>query len=277
MHHFRRLSALWRSFYSRDLYREIVFKWRGIGLVYLMLMLGLLWLPSAARWFLALRAYGAATAETLVRELPTISIRGGVMTARPSGRHVILLESSQGGSGDDTILIIDDTVESVSSEIAVQAVVLTQREVGAVRPSRGERRVWTLTPGADMEVTPEEAGAFVSSLAFWVSPVAYISAVVGSVAFRMIQALLYCAIAMAYASAHRAKLEYANSVRLAVVAVTPVVVIRTLVWFGPWEPAWYWRWPAALLITLAYIRFGIRAAATAPSDAVHPPADYQPT
>ena len=49
-------------------------------------------------------------------------------------------------------------------------------------------------------------------------------------------------------------------------AVTPVIIARTLIWFAPSEPAWYVRWPIAIAITLAYIVFGVRALAAVPKD-----------
>jgi hypothetical protein len=66
---------------------------------------------------------------------------------------------------------------------------------------------------------------------------------------------------MTMAKKWNANLDYRSLVRLAAVAITPVVVLRTLIWFGPWDPAWYLRWPAAIAISLAYLSFGIRAAA----------------
>ncbi len=267
MHHFRRLFHLWQSFYSRDFYREVVSAWKGIGLVYLILLLGLCWVPSATRWFLGLRTWGSTEAQVVVSQLPTIVIRDGVMSAIPGGRHVIQVEPASKTSGE-TLLIIDDTVDDVSSDIAVQAFVLTRREASAVRPARSERRVWALTSAADMELTPAEVGAFLSSLAFWVPPIGYAAAVAGSVVFRLLQALVYGAVARAYAARfEKLNLSYASAVRLAAVSVTPVIVIRTLLWFGPWEPAWYWRWPAALLITLGYLVFATRSVATTPSTA----------
>lgn len=55
-------------------------------------------------------------------------------------------------------------------------------------------------------------------------------------------------------------LDFKAAMRLTAVAVTPVIVLRTFIWFGPWEPAWFVRWPVAVAITLAYLGFGVRAA-----------------
>jgi hypothetical protein len=261
---FSRFSALWASFYSRDLYREVGSAWKGIGVLYLMLLLGICWLPSAARWSLGLREFAATEAKAIVRQLPTITIQKGVMTANPAGRHVIRLDDGS----DEGLLVIDDSVDTVPSAADGDLFVLTRREAGMIRASRNERRVWALTPAADMDLTPGEVGDFVSSLALWVPPIGYVGAVAGSLIFRVLQTLLYGAFATTYARKQRVTLDYTSGVRLAAVAVTPVVVIRTLIWFGPWEPGWYVRWPIALLITLGYIAFGIRAMAAAPSATV---------
>lgn len=263
MKRFNPVSALWGAFYSPDLYRDVVFRWKGIGFLYLLLVLAICWLPSAARWFQALRELDGVEAQALVRKLPSISIEDGVMSANPPGRHVIPLESERSGTVEG-LIIIDDSAESVPNDLTTEAFVLTRREVGVIRPSRSERRVWTLTPAADMDVTPDDVQAFLGSLAFWMTPVGYVGAVAGSLVFRVLQALLYGAAAMAYARRQRLNLTRAASMRLAAVAVTPVLLLRTAIWFGPWEPAWYWRWPVGLLIAALYIAYGLRACAEAP-------------
>lgn len=246
------------SFYSRDVYRDAASAWKGIGLSYLLVLLALCWLPSSARWFFALRGFAETHAQAIVAQLPAITIENGVMRARPSGRHVLHDPSEK--ESKETEIIIDDSIDYVPSDIHLDTVILTRREIGMVRPSRRERRVWTLTPAADMDVTPDEVRAFLRSLQFWVPAVGYVVSVTGSLVFRTLQMLLYGAIGLTLARRWNAGLDYAQMVRLAAVAVTPVVVVRTLLWFGPWEPAWYLRWPAGLVIALGYLRFGIRAA-----------------
>jgi len=99
-----------------------------------------------------------------------------------------------------------------------------------------------------------------------VPPVGYVGAAAASLVFRILQSLLYGAIAMALAKGQGVILEYAAAIRLATVAVTPVIIARTLIWFAPSEPAWYVRWPIAIAITVAYIVFGVRVLAAVPKD-----------
>jgi len=253
-----RWSALWASFYSRDLYRQVVTEWKGIGILYLMLLLAICWLPSATRWVRGLQGFAATEGTKFVKQLPTVTIQNGVMTATPPGRHVIRLEGDEGRPGQP-VFIIDDSIDSIPSDPTFDGFILTRREAAVLQPSKRERRVYTLTPAADMNATPDDVDGFIRSMAVWVPPIMYLLAVAGALVFRVVQSLLYGIVAMTYARRHRVELTHASAMRLASVAVTPVVVIRTLMWFGTWEPAWYLRWPVAVLITFAYIAFGIRA------------------
>jgi hypothetical protein len=249
-----RIHALWMSFYSPDIYREAARSWAGIGIVYLILLLSLAWLPTPIRWFLQLRDFAATTAPAIVSQLPAITIRNGVMSGRPAGRHVIRDPESP----NDGIFIVDDSIDALSSDaVDVDTIVLTRHELGMIRRSTGERRIWKLTPAADMELTPGDVGAFLTSLQYWIPFVGYIGCLIGSLVVRTLQILVYGWIGQGMARNWRIDLDYPSLLRIAAIAVTPVVVLRTII--GPWEPAWYLRWPVAVAITVVYLSFGIRA------------------
>ena len=257
------------SFYSRDLYRACARSWKGLGILHLLLLLALSWLPSAVRTFNAMRDFAAIEGRAIVDRLPVVRIAQGEMSAEPQGRHVIplVLENE---NEEGMVLIIDDTIDRVPSDETGAAVVLTRREFGTIRPSRNERRLWALTPGADMEVTPADVQSFLGALPFWAVPLGYCLCVAWTLGFRTVQVLLYALIGRTWARRRNSGLDYRSLVRLSALAVTPAIVVRTLLWFGPWEPAWYFRWPVAIAISLAYLAFGIRAAVA--EDTVQAPA-----
>ncbi len=253
MKHFH---ALYASLYSRDLYRDVAANWKGIGLLYLLLLLALTWAPSAIRWHTALRHFVRTSGAQMAERLPAISIRNGEMRATPSGRHDV--RDSETG---ETFLIIDDRLERVPDDITVQTMVLTRREFGIVNPHRNERRVFALAPNVTLEVTAQKAQRFLEGLPILVAPVLYLVCVGGSFVFRALQALLYAQIAMFFARRLKLSLDDKAAIRLAAVAITPVVLARTAWWFAPSEPAWYYRWPVAFIITLGCLRFAVRAVA----------------
>jgi hypothetical protein len=259
MKQYGRLRAIVLSFYSRELYRDVGQNWRGVGILYLLLLLAIVWLPSAARWFRGLHEFAATGAIEIANQMPAFTITNGVMQASPPGRHVIH-EPRPAGKRPGMMVIIDDSIDAMPAELDGEALVLTRREFGTFRPSRGnERRVWKLTPAADMDVTPAEVLTFLSLLQFWIPPIGYAGSVIGSLFFRIAQACLYAAVALMFASRYGIKLDYRAAMRLATVAVTPVIVGRTLLWLVPYDPAWYIRWPAAIAITVLYLRFAVQA------------------
>jgi hypothetical protein len=251
---FNRFQALWSSFYSADLYRDVARRWKGVGALYLLLLLAITWLPSAYRWTGIMQDFAAKAVAGIV-QMPTITIENGVMRATPPGRHVL----EPFGPGDLRI-IVDDTIDAVPPDFEAEAIVVARREVVMIRPERRERRTWALTPTTNYELTREKAGSYLAALDSWVPVVGYIASVAGALVFRILQALAYGAIGMIFVRKWRSGLDYQAVVRLAAVAVTPVIVLRTLIWFAPSEPAWHVRWPVAFVITLMYLRFAIRAA-----------------
>jgi hypothetical protein len=245
------------SLYSPDIYREAAHAWTGTGVVYLVLLLSLSWLPSPIRWFLQLREFSATTGRTMVNQMPVIAIHNGIMSAKPSGPHIIRTSDAP----TDLVLVIDDSIDEVPANLPDgETIVLTRREIGTVRRSTGERRTWKLTPSTDMDLAPGEVEALLTSLPYWVPFVGYVASVAGSLIVRTLQILVYGWIGLLMTRKWNVALDYNSLLRIAALAVTPVVVLRTII--GPWEPAWFLRWPLAAAITIAYLSFGIRAAAT---------------
>ena len=251
------------SFYSADLYRDVGRNWKGVGLLYLTVLLAICWLPSAGRWAAGLHRFAATVPQTTA-ELPDITITNGVMQARPPGRHEFREPDSRPGR-PGTTFVIDDTIDDVPSDLTSETVMLTRREAGMVRPSRHERRVWRLDAVGDLDVTRQDVIAFLTSLQVWLPPLAYVCCVLGALVFRLLQACLYGSLTQMYAQHRKLTLDFKSALRIAAVAVTPVIVLRTLVWFLPAEPSWYIRWPAAILITAYYLRFAVNALAEEPS------------
>ena len=259
MKQFSPLQAIWMSFYSAELYRDVARNWKGSGLLYLTIVLALCWLPTPVRWFVNLRGFAATEAPKIARQFPDINISNGVMQARPPGRHEIRFSDSQGAPYDPP-LIIDDTIDHAPVEFEKPVVVLTRRELVVYRPDRNERRVLELTSRADMDVSRDEIESFLTSLPNWVPAAGYLLGLIASLVFRSVQACLYGSLTQMFASSRNVTLDFAGALRVSVVAVTPVIVIRTLLWILFYtEPPWFVRWPVGIIITALYIRFAVNA------------------
>jgi hypothetical protein len=254
MKRFGVLQGFYLSFFSADLYRDVAKNWTGIGLLYLLLLLAITWLPSGFRVFTSLTTFSTEKGAALAQQMPRVTIGNGEMRAEPPGRH----EVKDPATGE-VFLVIDDTIDEVPSDAANDMMVLARKEFGTFQ--RNQRRVWKLAPGFNYELTSAKVQAFLSRAPYWAAPLTYVGAVAGSFVFRTLQILVYGGIALWFARRFKAGMNYQAAVRLAAVAVTPVIVLRTLIWFTPTEPRWYIRWPVAFVITVLLIRFGVRAAA----------------
>lgn len=265
MKKFGLLRAIAMSFYSAELYRDVGRNWKGTGLLYLMVLLAICWVPTAFRVHRGLHEFAAET-PAFTADLPDISIKDGVMQSRPPGRYEFRDPDPRPGR-EAALVIIDDSIDDVPSDLAPDTIILTRRELGISRSNRAERRIIELSAVGDLDVTRQDVAGFLSSLQFWVPPVAYVFCLFGSLLFRFLQACLYGSVTQMLARKRQLTLEFRDALRISAVAVTPVIVLRTLMWFLPTEPSWYIRWPIAILVTLAYLRFAVSAVAAEPADA----------
>ena len=254
MKRFGPLQALYLSFFSADLYRDVARRWKGIGLLYLLLLLGLTWLPTAVRVFNGLQTFSAEKGAAIAKQMPRVTIANGEMRAEPPGRH----ELKDPVTGE-VFLVIDDTIDEVPAYAGNDMMMVTRKEFATFQ--RNQRRVWKLAPGMNLELTSADVQRYLARVPYLAAPLVYAGALAGSFLFRTIQILVYGSIGMFFARRYKSAIDYRTAVRLSAVAITPVVILRTLIWFMPTEPGWYVRWPVAFVITVLLIRFAVRAAA----------------
>jgi hypothetical protein len=93
----------------------------------------------------------------------------------------------------------------------------------------------------------------------------YPFAVAGSLVFRIIQALIYAAIGILFASWCRSKRSYDSLLRLSAVAVTPCIIINTILEVAgisvPLAGLWFF------LVTMIFLFIGVQESA---KDAIPP-------
>src|SRR5262245_66475255 len=109
-----RFQALWMSFYSAEAYVACAREWGGIGGLYLLLVLTLSWVPMAIQWNSKVRTFASTAVPAVQAQLPTITIKDGIMTSQPPGRHVIRTQPTQ----DEAFLVDGDPTDRVPANPA---------------------------------------------------------------------------------------------------------------------------------------------------------------
>jgi hypothetical protein len=156
------------------------------------------------------------------------------------------------------IAILDTTGVIPDLEDSEAHVLMTKTKL-IFKKNSSETRVYDLSPITSFTLKKERLHGWLNiarkCLVFAFFPIC----VLGSFAYRILQALIYAAIGLIFASLLKVRLGYASLLRLSVVAVTPAVILDTLRDLtGHHIPAWGL---ICFLIAMGYLFFGIKAGA----------------
>jgi hypothetical protein len=100
----------------------------------------------------------------------------------------------------------------------------------------------------------------------WIIPGGYVVFGAISVLWRLGAALIFAAVGLSFAAALRARLSYAALLRLTMLAMTPVLLIDTVMWVVGWQFS-CWTWFVYPVITLGYLFYGVKATAAVVAEA----------
>jgi hypothetical protein len=270
---YSRFSALVLSFFSMDLYRDVGRNWRGIGLLYLLLLFALTWLPPVIRGHIGFRRFVRNDAPAVLSQVPSVTIKNGVVSIKEPEPYIV--RDPQTGR---TILYVDTSGEFNQEKEAREAAVLLSRSTVEIRqPNKTE--VHDLSQIDSLYVDKEVVRRWMERAATVFGPVAYVGGVIGSLLWGLVRLLIYGLIGMIIASAQNARLDLAALMRISAVAITPAMAIDTLAWtfnFG-YLPCCGWSILMAV-ITVIYVGVGVRANAEAmPPTGVYGGFPYQPS
>lgn len=252
---YSRLRALVLSFFSPSLYRDVVRNWRGIGLLYLLLLFALTWAPVIGRWHLAVRsfAYGAG-AERQLREFPTITINKGVVSIAEEEPYVW-----RDCIGGEPILYVDTADEFIGPD-ADAAKILLGSSTLYLRKDPRETRVYDLSEVGSFFVDNHRVAGWLKSFSNWLAPMGFPTAVTLSMIWGLFRLLLYSLIGLAFASVFHARVDFAALMRLAAVAMTPGMMLDALAWTFNFGSAPFCGWSGLIgVITVAYLGFAVKS------------------
>ena len=259
---FTYFHALWQSFFSRALYVDVAKRWRGIGFLYLLLIVILSWLPDLVKMQVGMQDMRGEEAEGLIRQVPAINITDGVASADVDTPYFI--KDPKDGK---VMAIIDFTGKYSTLDDTSAVFLLTRREV-VTKQSGKETRIYSLSGvkhfALDQARVRRWLHLFATFAVVFIAPF-----VIGfTYAFRIVQALIYAALGLAFASSFRVKLTYPTLLRMTCVALTPLVIITTLTGLLPLHHVFPRPlvWLFHLAIAVGYVGFAVKACAEGPAE-----------
>lgn len=250
------LKALPCSFFSRALYRQVTTDWRGIGLGYLLLLVILTWLPHTYISNTAVIDYVDSTVTPILNQLPVIDVVEGRIITEKNQPYTIINPQTL-----EPILIIDTSGRFTSLKYTAALALLTHDTL-QYRTAKGKTEVESLEKDPfNYHFDPKEIRKYLSILKdyFWL--VYFGIGMLCLFILRFIQTLLGFFLALMITNAKQIHLANKAVMRLTAVALTPYIVLATVVELLAIQ--FPLQGLVKILIAIGYIYFAVNANSTA--------------
>ena len=235
------------SFYSKPFYRDVAARWKGTNLGYLCLLLAICLVPavlSASRH--TIKAIDR-NSDVYLMQVPPMQLTDGFLTVNAPQPYSII-------KGNRTVLLID-TTGSIHAPEEVDALgLLTQTQLH-IRQPKQPTAVYDLKDFDNLTLNQEIAENIIIRMKHLVTPTYYVAIYLVSLVLFTIVALLLGGIARLIATRQKKSLNYKAGVRIAVVALTPALIVGGLLASaGQGVPSLlYITAPLYILMILAYL------------------------
>lgn len=196
-------------------------------------------------------------APTVVDQVPEITITDGQVSIKEPQPYFIRVPDN-----NDVIAVID-TTGSIESPADANTFFLLTNNSMIIRKSDFETQTIDLSQVKSFTIDSATITSWLHTAQKYLVIIMYPIALLSSYVYRIILALIFAAIGLLFASSCKVSLSYGALLRLAVVAMTPCMIVKTV--FGlagvhlPCGAGLVY-----LLIALAYLYFGVYACSQTP-------------
>ena len=248
-------EAIFMSFYSSDLYRDVGQNWGGKIFLYLFMLMLLVSAGSAIPMQISLNRIYKENADIVMAQLPIIKITAGKLSTPEVKPFLITLPSAK-----QPLLIIDTSGKYTNLTDTDGVALVTEKQI-FIQHKEHETRIYQISKDYDGEYKPDKVNDYIKrfvSLA-WIA--IFLFLLIFYFIFRLLQALIYALIGKLYSVISGASVNYGTILQVTIMALTPALVLQTIM-----EIAGH-TFPhhtlAYFLITMTYIIVGINANKTA--------------
>ena len=210
------------SFFSKKLYIDVGQNWKGANFLYLLLLLAICLIPTMINLHRGISNFVNNEAPAIVNQVPEITITDGQVSIKETQPYYIKDPDS-----DEPLAIIDTTGQIESLEDTDAFCLLTGNKV-ITKKSEFENRTYDLSNVKAFVVDSERITGWLQIGRKFLAVVIYPFVLLGYYMYRIVQALIYAAIGLLFASFCKTTLSYTALIRLAVVAVTPCIIVGTI-------------------------------------------------
>lgn len=252
MRQYNVFQAIYMSFYSRKLYKDVTENWGGYTTLYLLFLLALSWILYTFMFQKGLNELVVLGSDTIIPQIPVITIKNGIISTPEQRPYLIKNPKNE----NENIAIIDTSSTYKNINEANTVILITQNAIIS-KPKPNEIRISELPKTLNAEIDPKVWDQNFKRFVPYLWCILFPFLILVSFIYRLIQALVYAIIGKIFAFFCKVPLTYGHILQIAMVAITPVIVLTTIFWF--FNITFAFQNLFYFLLAMIYLLYGIIA------------------
>lgn len=218
---FRYVRAIFQSFYSASLYRQVTFSWRGRGFAYLLFIVSLCTAPLVVKQHLAFMKFSGGYLRQVIEQMPKVAFRDGELHIAEASPYRIYDPNT--GGPLITIDISDPNQEGGLD--GAKVLMKRQRMVYGMNTDRMKASRYT---SKSVVLERGDLTALADRLGFWFTPINALVLLVMGYLYSIAGLFITAGFGVWYAKKRNIALEPGVLTRVAAIALTPSLVLQML-------------------------------------------------
>lgn len=245
-------QAIFLSFFSRDLYRDVAQNWNGNVIWYLLTVIAIMWGALMFPLQNSINQHSRVTIEKVMPQFPTIKIENGKVITPEKRPYAIKDPEDQ-----DVIVMIDTSGKYKTLESANTDILVTETEMLYKNDKTDQVEVHTIPSSIQISIVPEIIKEKMIGFAgfAWLLLLPFL--ILCSAIYRLLQALIYAVFGKIFALTAGVNLRYGELYKLTLVAITPTIVVSTIFCWIDYQAPFLWCF--YFILSMGYLIFAILA------------------
>jgi hypothetical protein len=247
---FGRFAGLVLSLFLPAFYRDVARNWGGIGILYLLLLFTLTWIPSLVKIHLGATKFAREDFPPIAKKMPDIALKNGKVSSPVPQPFEIKDEHG------NPVFVLDTTGKIDNIDQTNAPFLVTETKIWQRDPQTGQIQIHDLNQmqGLDFDFTSDWLQSWVETICTWLAVGLYPIVMIGSMIRALVLMLLASIAGLVFNAAFNARVTYAGLLRFAAVGMTLSVYIGTGLELAEIQvPFWFF---IALALTIGYVGFG---------------------
>jgi hypothetical protein len=249
MRQFGYLQTIYKSFYSRELYRDVAYNWNGAIFLYLLILLFLTWSITMFTVQPVINSVSQKMSDKIVPQIPVITIKDGIAST-PQNKPYLITDPEN----KELIAIVDTSGKYKQLDDSKASMMMTKTEL-MFKDHQNSIRIQKIPTTVNVVIKPDVVKQkLIHFVGFsWVVLLPFL--ILGSYFYRLIQGLIFAVIGMIFAALMGIRVKYSTVYKLTIVALTPAIVLSTI--FNLFGIYFYLQMLSYFVISMAYLIFAI--------------------